>query len=53
MSDTGFAVPGVIEPPHRHSITIAVDNTGGGHLSNPAKFAIAASTQHQPGPPAS
>jgi len=52
MSDTGFVLPGVTEPPHRYSGTVAVD-TGGDHLPNPAEFAIAASAQHQLGPPAS
>jgi hypothetical protein len=41
MSDTGFTVPGMTEPPRRYDVTITVDR-GGGHPPNPAEFAVAA-----------
>jgi hypothetical protein len=42
MSDTGLTVPGMTEPPCRYDVTIAVYRDGG-HLPNPAEFAVAAS----------
>ena len=41
MSDTGFTLPGMTEPPRRYDVTITVDR-GGGHPPNPAEFAVAA-----------
>ncbi len=41
MSDTGLTVPGMTEPPRRYDITITVDRDGG-HLPNPAEFAVTA-----------
>ena len=41
MSDTGFTVPGMTEPPCCYDVTITVDRDGA-HLPNPAEFAIAA-----------
>jgi hypothetical protein len=41
MSDTGRTVPGMTEPPRRYDVTITLDRDGG-HLPNPAEFAVAA-----------
>ena len=41
MSDTGLTVPGMTEPLRRYDVTIIVDRDGG-HLPNPAEFAVAA-----------
>jgi hypothetical protein len=41
MSDTGLIVPGMTEPPRRYDATITVDRDGG-HLPNPAEFAVTA-----------
>ena len=41
MSDTGLTVPGMTGPPHRYDITITADRDGG-HLPNPAEFAVTA-----------
>jgi hypothetical protein len=41
MSDTGLTVPGMTEPPRRYDITITVDSDGG-HLRDPAEFAVTA-----------
>jgi hypothetical protein len=41
MSDTGFTVPGMTEPPRRYDITITVDRDGG-YLPNPAEFTVTA-----------
>ncbi len=41
MSDIGLTVPGMTEPPRTYDITITVDRDGG-HLPNPAEFAVAA-----------
>jgi hypothetical protein len=41
MSDTGLTVPGMTEPPRRYDVTITLDRDGG-HLPNPAEFAVAA-----------
>ena len=41
MSDTGLTVPGMTEPPHRYDVTVTVDGDGG-HLPNPAEFAVTA-----------
>ena len=41
MSDTGLTVPGMTDPPRRYDITITVDRDGG-HLPNPAEFAVTA-----------
>ena len=41
MSDTGLTVPGMTEPPRRYDVTITVDRDGG-HLPDPAEFAVAA-----------
>ena len=41
MSDTGLTVPDMTEPSHRYNVTITVDRDGG-HLPNPAEFAMAA-----------
>ena len=41
MSDTGFTVPGMTEPPCCYDVTITVDRDGA-HLPNPAEFAMAA-----------
>lgn len=40
MSDTGLTVPGMTEPLRRYDVTIIVDRDGG-HLPNPAEFAVA------------
>jgi hypothetical protein len=40
MSDTGFTVPGMTEPPRRYDVTTTVDQDGG-LLPNPAEFAAA------------
>lgn len=43
MSDIGLAVPDMTEPPRRCGVTITVDrDRDGGHLPNPAEFAVAA-----------
>ena len=43
MSDTGLTVPDMTEPPRRYGVTITVDrDRDGGHLPNPAGFAVAA-----------
>lgn len=43
MSDTGFTVPDMTEPPRRYAVTITVDSDrDDGHLPNPAEFAVAA-----------
>jgi len=34
-------MPGMTEPPHRYDVTITVDRDGG-HLPNPAEFAVTA-----------
>jgi hypothetical protein len=39
MPDTGLTVPGMTEPPRRFDVTIIVDKDGG-HLPNPAEFAV-------------
>jgi hypothetical protein len=41
MSDTGLTVPGMTEPPRQYDVTITLDRDGG-HLPNPAEFAVAA-----------
>jgi len=41
MSDTGLTVPGMTGPSLRYDITITVDRDGG-HLPNPAEFAVTA-----------
>ncbi len=41
MSYTGLTVPGMTEPSRRYDITITVDRDGG-HLPNPAGFAVTA-----------
>ena len=40
MSGTGLTVPGMTESPRRYDVTITVDRDGG-HLPNPAEFAVA------------
>jgi hypothetical protein len=43
MSDTGLTMQEMTEPPCRYGVTIAVDRgRDGGHLPNPAEFAVAA-----------
>jgi hypothetical protein len=41
MSDAELTVPGMTELPRRHDVTITV-NRDGGHLPDPAGFAVAA-----------
>jgi hypothetical protein len=41
MSDIGLTVPPMTEPPRRYDVTITLDRDGG-HLPNPAEFAVAA-----------
>ena len=41
MSDTGLIVPGMTEPPRHYDVTITLDRDGG-HLPNPAEFAVTA-----------
>ena len=41
MSDTGLTVSCMTELPRRYDVTITVDRDGG-HLPNPAAFAVAA-----------
>ena len=41
MSDTGLTVPGMTESARRYDVTITVDRDGG-HLPDPAEFAVAA-----------
>lgn len=41
MSDIGLIVPCMTELPRRYDVTITVDRDGG-HLPNPAAFAVAA-----------
>jgi hypothetical protein len=41
MSDTGFTVPSMAEPPSRYDVTVTVARDDGS-LPNPAVFAVAA-----------
>jgi len=41
MSDIGLTVPGMTEPPRSYDVAITVDRDGG-HLPDPAEFAVAA-----------
>jgi hypothetical protein len=41
MSDAGLTVPGMHEPPLRYNVTATVARDGG-HLPDPAEFAVAA-----------
>ena len=41
MSDTGLTVPRMTELPRRYDVTITV-NRDGGHLPDPAEFAVTA-----------
>ena len=42
MSDTGFMVPGMYEPPSRYNIIVTVARDDGGRLPDPVTFAAAA-----------
>jgi hypothetical protein len=42
MSDTGFMVPGMYEPPSRYNVIVTVVSDYGGRLPDPVTFSVAA-----------